>query len=1373
MNNHLQEYPLGWCGRRIIYTVLVLFVLLLSTATVLAAAPALPTAPILARFQIAAGLSHTCLTIQNDGIYCWGLNDHGELGIGTTTAQNRPAKVAAIGPAVGAVAAGDYHTCVVVDNRVQCWGSNWRGQLGNGNQNNSHAPVNVVGLTGAITQLAAGQAHSCAVMDTGVDNGNADQIWCWGDNSHGQLGNGIDLATTPEADRLSLRPLLVPGINGNVTALTAGGSHTCAVVNDVAYCWGANYDGRLGDGTSGNAKSAPVAVVDLPQPVTALASHADTTCALAGGGVFCWGDNTYGQLGRDPQLISSNARPLPISAIQPEVTLLTVGGRQVCALQQAQLYCWGANFSGQLGDGTTDHSYLPVRVSALAARPTALGSGTAHVCAVTVVGGVLCWGWNGYGELGDGRDSFILTPQEVKGLAGVTQLAAGFEHSCGISAAGLHCWGGNYAGQLGDGSGKNRSTPQPVAHLATVTAVAAGYYHSCAVATGGAWCWGANDAGQLGNGTGEAAYSPVAVRTLPAVTTVGAGRHHSCARTDAGESWCWGGNSLGQIGDGTTMTRTAPTRVTGLPQPVIELAVGEYHTCARTGEQLLCWGANQYGQLGDGTTMHRTKATPVNNLPGAIARLRVGGRNSCVVTTAGALWCWGDSSFGQLPQSGGSPTPLLMGGLPGPVIDVAVGHAHLCAVVTSGQLYCWGANWAGQLGDGSRNPRTTPLPVTGLPLVVAISAGNGHSCAHTVEDRLFCWGNNVYGAVGQPGSWSSLPVAVAGITPLAPPSAPSVLQATTVSSQTLALTWADQANNESHFRLERCLGAACLAFAPVMTVTADLTATRDSALLPATTYCYRVLAVNVAGASLPSNVACATTQPANPQLLALYALAFDNEAEGDLSPKLTTILQGIITATQQTGKRAVVLVDQGGDGDTQIHLFEAGVHSAVQGLPRPDLRLDPTLQEYNMADGAQLGAFIAWARRTYAADTTLFTFVGHGSPVVPYTRTVAMGKLTIPLVPASVNQLIPLPHRVDTYGNLTDSHPPALITPYDLATALRLGSNNGAQPLQVVDLIKCFGATIEELYELAPAGQLYSEMLVAWPNYAYLHPASPGAALAAVTPTMNARTLAVTLVAAHETMLAAADNEDCVDGRCDPDVDHPRLLVAVESARLRAIKDDWDRLSALLLPQLDVTKLRNAYQQSRKYDTTFERDAAGRQDWAMKDPDALVDLAHFAANLAKQYADQPAIVAAAAQVQADVQAALVVRRSVPGYPWFAQTVNRTPYWDFDQAQGIALFADFQSATVSNTVTLSWQSHWYTGTVSLDNPQPFAFLRSHEQSITWADLFHAFWLHERNPIAGAAVIFDSPVARLAEFAAIEAPLPTGATPVRRLFLPLIR
>ena len=384
-----------------------------------------------------------------------------------------------------------------------------------------------------------------------------------------------------------------------------------------------------------------------------------------------------------------------------------------------------------------------------------------------------------------------------------------------------------------------------------------------------------------------------------------------------------------------------------------------------------------------------------------------------------------------------------------------------------------------------------------------------------------------------------------------------------------------------------------------------------------------------------------------------------------------------------------------------------------------------------------------------------------------------MGKPTIPLVPVSANQIIPLPHRVDTYGNLTDSHPPALITPYDLATALRLGSNNGAQPLQVVDLIKCFGATIEELYELAPAGQIYSEMLVAWPNYAYLHPASPGAALAAVTPTMNARTLAVTLAAAHETMLAAADNEDCVDGHCNLDVDHPRLLVAVESVRLQAIKDDWDRLSALLLPQLDVTRLRNAYQQSRKYDTTFERDGAGRQDWAMKDPDALVDLAHFAANLAEQYGDQPAIVAASSQVIADVQAALVLRRSTSGYPWFAATVNRKPYWDFDQAQGIALFADFQSATVSNTVTLSWQSHWYTGTVSLDNPHPFAFLRPQEQMVTWADLFHAFWRRESNPVAGAAVIFDSPVARLAEFAAIEAPLPTGTDRSYHLFLPVVR
>jgi alpha-tubulin suppressor-like RCC1 family protein len=1370
MNHYLHNCSPGQCGLRTIVVTLVLWALLSSAVPALAATSVAPVAPTPTSFQIAAGLSHTCVTMPQDGIYCWGLNDHGELGSGTTDGQNRATKVAAIGPAVGAVAAGDYHTCVVIADRVNCWGSNWRGQLGNRNTNNSYTPVSVAQLAGAITHLAAGQAHTCAV----VDNGDADQIWCWGDNRAGQLGNGIDLAQTPEAERYSPQPILVQGINGNVTGLMAGGSHSCALVNDALACWGANYDGRLGDGTSGNAKSSPVAVVGLPQPVTALASHADTTCAIAASALFCWGGNAYGQLGRDPQVMSNSAQPLINPALQQPVTLLTVGERQVCVLQLTTLYCWGANYSGQLGNGTTDAAYAPVPVTGLPTPPIALASGTAHVCAVTQVGGVACWGWNGYGELGDGRDGFTLTPQAVTGLADVTQLAAGFEHSCALNGAGLACWGGNDAGQVGDGSGKNYSTPLPVATLAKVTRVAAGYYHSCAVANGDGWCWGFNSAGQLGNGSLTDAYTPVAVNALPNVTAMGAGQQHSCARSAAGEGWCWGGNGLGQLGDGTQITRTTPARITGIANPIVELVVGSNHSCARSANQLFCWGDNGFGQLGDGTTVGRTQPTAITNLPGALQMIRAGAHNSCLVTMSGALWCWGNNSFGQLPMTdpGGSALPLPITALPAAVIDVALGDGHLCAVLVTGKLYCWGGNWDGQLGDGLRAHRATPLPVEGLPAVTGVTAGYAHSCAYTATGETFCWGNNVYGATGQPGSWSSVPVAVVGITPMSPPTAPQALQVTTVSSQTLALTWVDQANNEERFQLERCQGVACTTFAPVMSVTANLTHTLDSALAPATTYCYRLLAVNIAGASPPSNRVCATTQPANPQLLALYALAFDNESEGDLSPKLGAIVQGIITATQQAGKRAVVLVDQGGDGDTQIHLFAAGVHSVVTGLPTADLRLDATVKEYNMADGAHLGAFIAWARRTYPADVTLFTFVGHGSPVAPYTRTVTSAQLTAPLASPG-NSIIPLPHRIDTYGNLTDQHPPVLITPYDLATALRIGSADGAQPLQVVDLVKCFGATIEELYELAPAEQIYSEMIVAWPNYAYLHPDAPGQALAALRATMNAPTLATTLVNAHERLLATADHEDCVDGRCDPDVDHPRLLVAVESARLPAIKTSWDRLSALLLPQMDVTKLRNAYQQSRKYDTTFERDAAGRQDWEMKDPDALVDLAHFAANLAQQYADQPAIVAAAAQVRADVQAALVARRSTPGYPWFAQTVNRTPYWDFDQAQGIALFADFQSATVSNTVTLSWQSHWYTGTVSLDNPQPFAFLRSQEQMVTWADLFHTFWLRERNPVAGAAVIFDSPVARLAEFAAIEAPTPVGTEREHWFFLPLAR
>ncbi len=341
-------------------------------------------------------------------------------------------------------------------------------------------------------------------------------------------------------------------------------------------------------------------------------------------------------------------------------TAITASENHTCALTSAGgVACWGDNFYGQLGDGTTTDHSTPVDVSGLGSGVAAIAAGADHTCALTTEGGVTCWGDNFYGQLGDGTTTDRLTPADVVGLTGdVTSISAGVLHACALtSGGGVKCWGWNHDGQLGDGTRTGRLTPVNVSGLTGgVTALSAGG-HSCALTrAGGVKCWGDNSVGQLGDGTTTDRLTPVDVSGLASgVAAISGGYAHTCALTSAGESKCWGWNRSGQLGDVTTTDRSTPVDVSGLGSGVAAIAAGADHTCALTTEGgVTCWGDNFYGQLGDGTSITRSDPAPVSGLSYGVQAITAGYEHTCALTSTGGVKCWGDNRSGQLGD--GTPT---------------------------------------------------------------------------------------------------------------------------------------------------------------------------------------------------------------------------------------------------------------------------------------------------------------------------------------------------------------------------------------------------------------------------------------------------------------------------------------------------------------------------------------------------------------------------------------------------------------------------------------------------------------------------------------------------------------------------------------------
>ncbi len=361
---------------------------------------------------VTAGFAHTCALTAGGSVKCWGANEHGQLGDGTTDDRAVPVDVPLPAPAE-AIAAGYVHTCAVAGGEAFCWGDNTTGSLGDGTTTRRTSPARVSGVTGATALTAGGgensgtlatyYGHSCALA--------AGSIACWGSNESGQLGDGtVQQALTPV-------PVALGSLAGQATEISAGDRHTCAIVAGGAWCWGAAGSWQLGNGGTTN-QSRPVLAQGLQSGVAALAAGAAHTCAVVSApapALSCWGSNSAGQAAGGDNSLAAVQRPTTVVLPGVAPAGAAAGNAHTCVLDgpSGAVTCFGANDASQLSGPATARGSVQVPLP----RPArALAAGFDHSCALLDDGGITCWGENGRGQLGTGSiSSSEATPAMVSG----------------------------------------------------------------------------------------------------------------------------------------------------------------------------------------------------------------------------------------------------------------------------------------------------------------------------------------------------------------------------------------------------------------------------------------------------------------------------------------------------------------------------------------------------------------------------------------------------------------------------------------------------------------------------------------------------------------------------------------------------------------------------------------------------------------------------------------------------------------------------------------------------------------------------------------------------------------------------------------------
>jgi alpha-tubulin suppressor-like RCC1 family protein len=640
-----------------------------------------------------------------------------------------------------AIAAGQYHSLALdKDGYVYSWGYNKYGQIGDGTSSSSvyaTTPVKVLrgeqaGTTylSNIKYVATGYGHNLAVDGTGL-------VYAWGYNNYGQIGNNTSssttYATTPKKSSIS-----------SVKEVAAGQYHSLALKTDgTVWAWGYDKYGQLGIGSTSN-KTAPVAVVvtNMAHKITAISAGYNHSLALDQDGiVWGWGDNAKGQVG-DGKDETYQDEPVTLTSPNGVVSVIAAGANHNLAISSSNSTLKITTTS--LANATVNKTYDAVKITASGGTkpytfeiwPDYDGDAVNAVLDITqpTSSSVYCTLKGTFTTATTYK--FIIQVTDDKDSMDMQYLTIKVTSSGTGEPGYVWDWGYNKYGQLGDGSTTDVDSPQGLnaddiddfpSDFENIISMAGGESYSLALdEAGNVWAWGYNGKGQLGNGSSStSAYTKVPEQieedvdgnSFGDIEKIAAGSSHGLALDGDGNVWAWGYNKDGQLGDASKVDEHAPVKLD--LDNIKEIAAGYYHSLALDADgNVWAWGDNSKGQLGDDSQTDRTEPVQVNGLTG-VKYIAAGAYHSLAVDSNGQVWAWGDNSHGQLGINENpddtdlvtEPEEVYSTTMKDTIIGIAAGQYHSLALDENNYVWAWGEDSDGQLGIGSTTDKYAPNKV--------------------------------------------------------------------------------------------------------------------------------------------------------------------------------------------------------------------------------------------------------------------------------------------------------------------------------------------------------------------------------------------------------------------------------------------------------------------------------------------------------------------------------------------------------------------------------------------------------------------------------------------------------------------------------------